>query len=161
MRKMLLLESLREKPLFAVFSAVGMFFVTPLIQSINTPLAFDIWFADIVQKPHSSALYIAFSVLFGIFVSLYLYSKNKCIDCKPQTKTGVGGTALGFLVGVCPACFSLIGFLLPLGGSIFLTTYSPVFLLVAIAIVIFSVYKMGGFKKSSSFNFVDRKENKS
>lgn len=149
----ILVESFREKPLIAITAAVGIFFLSPLIQTVNTNLSFEIWFADIVQKPLSSIPYIAFSVLFGLFITLYKYSKNKCIGCKPNVKTGIGGTILGFLVGVCPACFSFIGFLLPLSGSIFLSNYSPLFILVSIGIVLFSINKMGGFKKTSKIDF--------
>ena len=88
-----------------------------------------------------------------MFIALYLYSKNKCIDCKPGAKAGFGGSTLGFVLGVCPACFSFIGFLLPLSGSIFLTTYSPLFMLVAIGIILFSIHKMGGFKNPSTITF--------
>lgn len=128
--------------------AVGIFFLTPLIQSLNTGLAFQIWFTDIIQKPLSSIPYFVFSGLFGMFIALYHFAKNKCIDCKKNVKTGVGGTTLGFMLGVCPACFSFIGFLLPLGGSLFLTQYSPIFIAVSIGIILFSINKMGGFKKT-------------
>lgn len=153
MQKILLFEATKEKPVITIAAAIGIFFLTPLIQSITTSLAFDIWFTDIVQKPLSSIPYVIFSVLFGMFISLYLYSKNKCIDCKPSAKAGFGGSTLGFVLGVCPACFSFIGFLLPLSGSIFLTTYSPLFMLVAIGIISFSIHKMGGFKDLSVVNF--------
>lgn len=149
MKNILLLEAIKERPAIAVISTVGIFFVNPLIQSLSTPLAFQIWSTDILQKPESSIPYIIFSILFGIFVSLYLYSRNKCIDCKPDARTGFGGSAFGFVLGVCPACFSFIGFLIPLGGSIFLTRYYPVFIAISIAIILFSICKMGGFRKAS------------
>jgi len=158
LQKIILLEATKERPVIAIIAAIGIFFLTPLIQSISTPLAFDIWFADITQKPISSIPYIAFSVLFGMFITLYLYSKNKCIDCKPGSKAGFGGSTLGFVLGVCPACFSFIGFLLPLSGSIFLTTYSPLFLLAAIGILLFSIHKMAGFKDLSSNNLNKNKK---
>jgi len=153
LQKIILFESAKEKPVIAIAAAIGIFFLTPLIQSISTSLAFEIWFIDIVQKPLSSIPYVVFSVLFGMFIALYLYSKNKCIDCKPGAKAGFGGSTLGFVLGVCPACFSFIGFLLPLSGSIFLTTYSPLFMLVAIGIILFSIHKMGGFKNPSTITF--------
>jgi len=153
LQKIILFEAVKQKPVIAIIAAVGIFFLTPLIQSITTSLAFEIWFIDIVQKSLSSILYIVFSVLFGMFTTLYLYSKNKCIDCKPDAKAGFGGSTLGFVLGVCPACFSFIGFLLPLSGSIFLTTYSPLFMLVAIGIILFSIHKMGGFKNLSTITF--------
>lgn len=149
MKRIVLFEVVKKKPAIAFLSAIGIFFLNPLIQSITTPLAFEIWFADIVQKPLNSLLYFVFTGLFGMFMALYLYSKNKCINCKPDAKTGLGGSMLGFAIGVCPACFSFIGFLLPLGGSLFLTTYSPLFLLLSIGMVLFSIHRMGGFKDGS------------
>ncbi|MEX2193218.1 MAG: hypothetical protein WD717_07565 [Nitrosarchaeum sp.] len=153
MTRIILFEATKERPLVAMAAAVGIFFLTPLIQTITTPLAFEIWLTDIIQKPVSSIPYVVFSALFGMFIPLYLYSKNKCIDCKPGLKAGFGGSTLGFVLGVCPACFSFIGFLLPLGGSIFLTTYSPLFMILAIGIVTFSIHKMDGFKNPSRINF--------
>lgn len=157
---MILFEAVKTKPAIAIVAAVGIFFATPIFQTVNTPLAFDIWFADITQKPLNSVLYTTFSILFGMFISLYLYSKNTCIDCKKEARKGFGGTALGFFVGVCPACFSFVGFLLPLGGSLFLTAYAPLFILASIGIMVFSINKMGGFRKAS-INFIDDKQTKS
>jgi hypothetical protein len=144
-----LLYVVKDKPAIAAISATGIFFLLPLIQLINTSLAFDIWFLDLQQRPWSSISYIAFSILFGMFVSLYLFTRNKCFDCRPEeARTGFAGSIAGFMVGVCPACFSFIGVLLPLGPTLFLTTYSPVFTLISIGIVLFSIYKLGGFRKA-------------
>lgn len=142
------LIALRENPFHAIFSSIGVFFLVPVIQLIVTPLAFEIWFRTLLDRPLNSGLYIAFSGMFGSLVSLYVYSSNKCIDCKKDDiSTGLGGAALGFVLGICPACFSIIGLLIPLSTSIFLTTYSPAFTLVAMATIVFSIYRLGGFKK--------------
>jgi hypothetical protein len=128
---------------------VVMFFITPIIQSINTPLAFEILFRDLSQKPIIAIIYGTFSILFGIFISLYLYTRNKCLNCKKEDgrgRLGFVGSTLGFVLGVCPACFSFIGFLLPLSASIFLTTYSYIFIGLSVAIILFSIFKLGGFK---------------
>jgi hypothetical protein len=85
-----------------------------------------------------------------MFTTLYSYSKNRCIDCKPNNaKSGIAGTLLGFTIGVCPACFSFIGFLVPLSASIFLTTFAPIFMTVSIAIMLYSIFRVGGFKSIS------------
>jgi len=151
MKEILLVKVIKEKPVLVIALAVVMFFVTPIIQSFNTSLAFEIWFRDLYQKPLNSALFIIFSVLFGMFITLYLYSKNRCIDCKTSkaAKSGIAGTLLGFVMGVCPACFSLIGFLVPLSASIFLTTFSPIFITASIAIILYSILRVGGFKSIS------------
>ncbi|MFY9300577.1 MAG: hypothetical protein WAO91_05260 [Candidatus Nitrosotenuis sp.] len=161
MKNIILFDAVKAKPLITILCAIGIFFVTPLFQTINTPLAFDIWFVDLTQKPTSSIPYITFSALFGMFISLYLYIKNTCIDCKKKVKTGFGGTTLGLILGVCPACFSFVGFLLPLSGSLFLTAYAPLFILVSIGIMLFSINKMGGFKKASIDFTVNEKQSQS
>lgn len=144
-----LISAVKDRPAIAAISATGIFFLLPLIQLVNTPLAFDIWFLDLQNKPLSSIPYVAFSILFGMFISLYLFTRNKCFDCKPENaRTGFAGSVAGFMVGVCPACFSFIGVLLPLGPTLFLTTYSPVFTAISIGIVLFSIYKLGGFRKA-------------
>ncbi|MGH9979479.1 MAG: hypothetical protein ACRD8Z_27120 [Nitrososphaeraceae archaeon] len=151
MKNMRLLYAIRERPVITFTMIVVMFFIAPLIQSINTPLAFEIWFRDLTQKPLSVIMYGSFSVLFGIFISLYLYTRSKCLDCiKEDSRPGFGGSVLGFALGICPACFSFIGFLLPLGTSIFLTTYSYLLTGLSVAIILFSIFKLGGFRKETA-----------
>ncbi len=145
---MRIITAFKEKPLHAIFSAIGIFLLVPVIQLAVTPLAFEIWYRTLLDRPLNSALYVIFSIMFGMLISLYLYTKNKCIDCKKSdVNAGFGGAMLGFVLGICPACFSLIGVLLPLGGSIFLTTYAPAFTSLSIAIILFSIHRLGGFKK--------------
>ena len=146
---MRIITAVKEKPFHALLSAMGIFLLVPVIQSINTPLAFEIWYKTLLDSPLNSILYIAFSVMFGMLISLYSYSKNKCIDCKKvDVNTGFGGATLGFVLGICPACFSLIGVFLPLGGSIFLTTYAPIFTVLSITIILFSIQRLGGFRRN-------------
>lgn len=103
MKEILIFKAIKEKPQWIAAFAIVMFFITPLIQSLNTSLAFEIWFRDLYQKPLNLALYIIFSVLFGMYVTFYLYSKNSCINCKTSkvTKSRIAGTFLGFMIGVC------------------------------------------------------------
>jgi membrane protease YdiL (CAAX protease family) len=148
MKSIRLFSAIKERPSLTLLLTVTVFFITPLIQSINTPLAFEIWFRELIQKPLSVVTYGSFSFLFGMFIPLYLYTKNKCLDCKKEdARPGFAASILGFMLGVCPACFSFIGFLLPLGTSIFLTTYSHLFTGLSIVIILFSIFKLGGFKK--------------
>src|SRR5437867_4900644 len=154
-----LLTAAKEKSGLAALSAAGIFFLLPLIQMISTPLAFDIWFTDLQQKPLNSMLYVAFSILFGAFISLYLFTRNKCFECKSENaRTGFAGSVAGFMVGVCPACFSFIGLLLPLGPTLFLTTYSPLFTILSISIIVFSIFKLGGFRQTAVVNMQAEKK---
>ncbi|MGI9010615.1 MAG: hypothetical protein ACR2F1_05460 [Nitrososphaeraceae archaeon] len=49
--KIILLNAIKEKPFIAIVLAIVMFFITPIVQSFNTSLAFEIWFRDLYQKP--------------------------------------------------------------------------------------------------------------
>ena len=153
-----LFEAARQRVAIAVLAAIGIFLATPLIQLLNSSLALKAWYLGLVENPFNASLYVLFSVLFGFFIALYLYSKNKCIDCKPAVRTGIGGSAIGFLIGVCPACFPILALVLPLSGTLFLTRYSYIFIVVSIAIILFSIYKMGGFKSIPALNFSEGKK---
>ena len=145
---MRIVTAFKEKPFHAIFSAIGIFLLVPVIQLAVTPLAFEIWYRTLIDRPLNSILYIIFSAMFGMLISLYLYAKNKCLDCKKSdVNAGFGGATLGFVLGVCPACFSLIGVVLPLSGGILLTQYAPAFTSLSILIILFSIHKLGGFKK--------------
>lgn len=158
MKTIRLYSAVKERPLITIVLAISIFFITPIIQSMITPLAFEIWFRQLSQKPINAVPYTAFSVLFGAFISLHLYTKKRCLDCKREhARPGFGGSVLGFMLGICPACFSFIGFLLPLGTSIFLTTYSPIFIAISVLIILFSIFKLGGFKKEAPLKQTERR----
>lgn len=146
---MRIITAFRENLFHALASSAGVFFLPPVIQLATTPLAFEIWYKTLLDRPLNTFLYIVFALAFGLLVSLYLHARNKCLDCSPSdVNTGFGGAVVGFAIGICPACFSLIGVLLPLSGSILLTTYSPVFTALSIALIAFSIRRLGGFKKN-------------
>jgi hypothetical protein len=151
MKEILLFRAMKEKLLLIVVIAVVMFFITPIIQSFNTSLAFEIWLQDLVRKPLNSTLYIIFSVSVGMFTALYLYANNRYIECKTSKarKSGIAGALLGLMIGVCPACFSFIAFIVPLSASIFLTRFAPIFMTGSIAIILYSIHRVGGFQSIS------------
>ncbi len=145
---MRILKALKQRPLHGFLAALSIFFLLPLLQLIKTPLSFAIWYSSLTAKPLNAALYVLFSALFGVLIALYIYDEKCGAACvkKSDISAGFGGAVLGFVVGICPACFSLIGVVLPLSGSIFLTKFSPIFTLFAIFILLFSIYRLGGFK---------------
>jgi len=145
---MRVIAALKDQPTYAVLSALGMLLLSPVVLLISTPLALEIWYRTLIGKPVGLGLYAVFSVLFGLFVSLFFYSRNKCFDCKKgDMETGFAGAITGFVLGVCPACFSIIGVFLPLVFSIFITVYAPVFTALSIGMILFSIWRLGGLKK--------------
>jgi hypothetical protein len=53
----------------------------------------------------------------------------------------------GVLLGACPACIPALGLFLPLSISIYLSRISWMFLVGAIILMMFLVYRMDGFRK--------------
>jgi hypothetical protein len=132
-------------------SAMGLFL--PLVQTGFGPDSMLAWYLALAERPLSAALYIAFSVLFGMLVSLQLYNRQMCMECGPDRRSrkgsGVGavGTVFGFAIGICPACIGLAGIFVPLSVSIALTSYSWIFMGVAVIAMLVSLKMLGGFRK--------------
>lgn len=93
-------------------------------------------------------LYLALSVLSGLYVGIYVYDRKvtRCCSVK-NAQTGATASATGILLGACPACIPALAFFLPLSVSIALSRVSLLFLLVSIGIMVFAIYKMNGFKR--------------
>ncbi len=150
----LFIIAIKTKPIVSIISFAAMFFILPILNilpvlnTINTSLT--LWLVEILNKPFNSALYLIFSTLFSIYITLYIYTRNNPICCNihemKYARSGILGSILGFIVGICPSCFSFVAFLLPLSISITLSVYSTLFIGLAIALMVFSVYKLGGFK---------------
>jgi hypothetical protein len=134
----------------AAFAAIGMAVLLPFVQSLRQGIGnIDLWLLTIVQYPLNTALYATFSIAFGLLVALYSYNRKVCIDCdKKSMGAGALGAFAGFFIGICPACLGIVALFLPLSASIALTQYSALFMAAAVALVMFSIHKMGGFMKS-------------
>lgn len=93
-------------------------------------------------------LYAFLSLLSGLYVGIYVYNRKVAACCSiDSVKTGVAGSIFGILLGACPACIPVLAFLLPLSATIVLSRLSLVFLVVAILIMLFSIYRMNGFRR--------------
>jgi len=142
----------RKARRIGIIAALVIAVILPVIQTGFLQNSVNAWFLTLVKSPLNTFLYLSFSVLFGMVISLQVYIKRNpkvCIECntKKGTRTGVIGTFLGFFVGVCPACIGLLGLIFPLGASLTLTYYGWIFMLIAIGMMVLSIYLLGGFKK--------------
>jgi type IV secretory pathway VirB6-like protein len=151
---MRLIDALRYKKSlrWGIVATVLVAIVLPLIQTGFFQNSFESWFLTLIKSPLNTSLYVVFSLLFGALISLQVYNLSKpklCKDCNTNAgkRTGIIGVVFGSLVGICPACIGLLGLILPLGTSLTLTYYGWVFMLIAIGIMILSIYLVGGFKK--------------
>lgn len=94
-------------------------------------------------------LYIVMALISGVYVGIFVYNKTVASTCPvgKSTKLGAFGSVGGILLGACPACIPVLAFILPLSVTLTLGFYSWIFMLIASAIILFSIFKMNGFKK--------------
>lgn len=139
----------------AIISGLIMLIIFPLlqVQASGGLQNLDLWFE--VIPPLNLALVFVFSVLFGLFLSFQIFnlrSKICSVQKRATSATGGGFAAfLGILVPACPACISIVTLILPaaLGISVagFFVKYSSLLLSGSIALLLFGIYLLGGFKK--------------
>lgn len=150
---MRIIDSFRHKKsrMYWIIATILVAIILPIIQTGFLQNSFKAWFLTLIKSPLNTSLYFIFSLLFGGLIGLQIYNSDRKIcdssNSKKGIRTGIFGGIFGFLVGICPACIGLLGLILPLGGSLWLTYYGWVFMLIAIGIIILSIYFLGGFKK--------------
>ena len=133
---------------WGIVATVAVAIVLPLIQTGFFQNSFESWFLTLIKSPLNSSLYVAFSLLFGALISLQVYNlSSKYCNTRAGRRTGTVGVVFGVLVGICPACIGLLGLVLPLGVSLTLTYYGWAFMLVAVGIMVLSIYLLGGFRE--------------
>ncbi len=94
-------------------------------------------------------LYALLTLLSGLYVGIYVYNKTVCATCRIDTgKAGTAGVFGGVLLGACPACIPALGIFLPLGVSVYLSRISWVFLVLAVLLLTFLIYRMNGFRRA-------------
>lgn len=143
---MLIFKIFRHKvSFFATVLAVIAVFLWPSI-----PLrGIDNWLQFLYNYYPQNYFYVFLSALSGLYAGIYVYNK-KVMQCCSLKNVNTGATAAvgGVLLGACPACIPVLAFFLPLSVSIVLSRLSLLFLFVSIAIMIFAIYKMNGFRKT-------------
>jgi len=129
-------------------AAVGLtaFFASLLWPSI--PLrSLESWFLTLTNLFPTNVLYPVLAFLTGSYAAVYFYNKRVESCCSiDNARIGTSGSLIGIFLGACPACIPFIAFFLPLGLTITLSRLSPYLLVASIAILLFAIYRMNGFK---------------
>lgn len=95
-------------------------------------------------------LYALLTLLSGLYVGIYVYNKKVSPVCRVGSKkVGISGMVGGVLLGACPACIPALGIFLPLSATIYLSRISWMFLVGAIILMTFMVFRMKGFARIS------------
>jgi hypothetical protein len=119
-----------------------------------------VWLKTLSSTSFTLFLYSILALLSGSFVVLYIYDKQ-CKTCEINPSGGAFASIFGVLLGACPACIPVLAFFLPLSVSITLSYFSQIFLLLSIFILLFIIYRMGGFKDESRNIYIEAMETKS
>lgn len=125
--------------------AVGIVLLWPAI-----PLrSLDVWVQTLVSKFPTNVLYPIFALLIGSYAALYTYDKKVAKCCRVDaTKASATPSILGILLGACPACIPTLAFFLPLSITIAIGYYGWIILLSSMALILFSIWRAGGFQKA-------------
>lgn len=139
----------RKYRLIAFLSSVGMLLLYPYIQVILNGGLYNyfFWFEVILEQSLLNfALYIAFSILFGIVMSMIIYSwKNRTCGLKGSVGSGGVGSTLAVLTSQCSACISLASLFLPIGAVATFAVYNTALNFVSIGALLLAIYLMKGF----------------
>ena len=141
-------EILKSRKYFSVFlvSTIAMLIAYPYLQSFGNV---DIWFQ--VIEIDNIILYLSFSVLFGLLVSMQAHSISMPKACRLQSGSlGTAGTIAGFFVAQCPSCAVLLSLFLPFNAIIFIVTYNTWLTLGTIALMLLAIHLLGGFKNANA-----------
>jgi len=145
MSTFLILKIFRHRwPVLAVLGTTAIIFLWPAV-----PLhGLDNWIRMYLNSGYLTYLYPIVALLSGINVGIYTYHKTVQPCCPVgSVKTGATGSFLGVFFGACPACIPAIAIFLPLSANVFLSRVAPIFSLVSIALLIFAIDRMNGFRK--------------
>ena len=135
----------------ALFFAAAMATVYPFTQVLGLIHTIDIWFATTPKL--NLILYMIFSALFGATLAFQIYTWRHPAGCALNVKArGAGASGIGtlslFIVSQCPACTSLGALFLPLSAVTFISKASVLINIVVIGLLLFTVYHLGGFRKT-------------
>lgn len=142
---------IRKYFIIAIISSVLFSTVYIYAQVLGIIENVDLWFA--IVPPINLVLFITFAALFGVTLSfqIYMWKQPKtCAINKKAIGTGSAATFGGFLVAQCSACASIGALILP--SSVFLSVfvkYSILINIISIGLMIFTIYYLGGFKKTA------------
>lgn len=130
-------------------AAIGILVLIVVLLWPAIPLhSLDVWLRTLFSKWPTNFLYPLFAVLLATQVALFVYDKWIAKCCRvPQTKAGAVTSVFGIVLGACPACIPVVAFFLPLSVTIAIGYYSWIILLVAIALMLYSIRRAGGFQQ--------------
>lgn len=132
-----------------ISATVGLLVVAIVLLWPALPLrSLDVWLLTLTSKFPTSILYPIFALLVGSYAALYVYDRKVMKCCRVDaTKASAAPSIFGIILGACPACIPALAFFLPISVTIAIGYYSWIILLVSIVLILFSIWRAGGFQK--------------
>lgn len=118
--------------------AIIMFWPVVPLRSLDT------WLQTLTELFPTNIFYPIMAVLIGSYAALYMYSKE-CKTCSISS-TATSASFAGVVLGACPACIPALAVFLPLSATVALSYFSWIFMLIAIIVLFFVLYKMEAFR---------------
>lgn len=136
--------------IIAAASSAGMLALYAYSQVLGAVGNLDLWLA--VMPWYNKVLLSVFLGLFGMATAYQVYLWRQPKACSVYAKSGgIGASSAGtfgvFLVAQCPACASIAALFLPVSVGLFLGNFGWLITLSGIAMIIFTINYLGGFKK--------------
>ena len=148
--KLISILKIRKYGFIAIVSSLAMLLIYPYLQvALNGGFYnYFFWFEIVIAESILNLLlYIIFSILFGVVVSLIIYNwQNRTCDIKGSLGSGGFGSLLTIFTSQCSACISLASLFLPGVAVGALSIYNTIFNFISIGILLLSIFLMGGFK---------------
>ena len=134
----------------AIVSSLAMFALYAYSQVLGNVGNLDLWIT--VMPWYNKILFSTFLVLFGMATSYQVYLWRQPKACSlPVKGSAFGASYVGtfgvFLVAQCPACASIAALFLPVSVGLFLGNFGWLVTLAGIAMILFTINYLGGFKK--------------
>lgn len=109
----------------------------------------SVWLQTLVEKFPTNLLYPFFALLVGSYAALYAYDRWVARCCRTRATKTATPSILGIFLGACPACIPFIAFFLPISVTIVFGRYSWMFLTASMLLLLFSIWRAGGFQKQA------------
>lgn len=134
----------------AILSSLGMLALYAYSQVLGAVANLDLWIS--VMPWYNKILLPVFVVLFGMATAYQVHTWRQPKSCSLSAREGaIGANSAGtfgiFLVSQCPACSSIAALFLPFSATLLIATYGWLINLAGIAMVLFMINYLGGFKK--------------
>ena len=158
------IKVLKEKKYMLIFiaSTLLMLVTYPYLQVLRQGgfSNYFYWFQMLWKiSPINFILYIIFSILFGVVISLVIHNwkDSKVCNIRGSSSGGIS-SLLALSVSQCSTCLPFASLFLPATAVGFISVNNTLINFIIVGLLIYSIYSMGGFNNQDNGNTKIRKK---